>query len=188
MKNENILLLNKIITAKSSKLGFEIMKPVHSGTVVSILRAENWHLFIEMHSPIAPYLSLQMSICVEDKAVRVLIFPSPIIINSGNVGQFVRLSNLANQYLYRGNALGRFWVDEESFDLAYELILEEYLIEHYTEESGKQLFDIPLSHFRDCHIPLIMLAKNTWKANVAIDYLKELRGNGYVENQRYNLW
>ncbi len=116
MKNENVHLLNKIITAKSSKLGFEIMKPAHSGTVVSILRAENWHLFIEMHSPIAPYLSFQMSICTEDKAVQSLIFPSPIIINSGNVCQFVRLSN------------------------------------------------------------------------VAIDYLKELRVNSYVDNQRYNLW
>ncbi len=188
MKNENIHLLNKMITAKSNELGFEIMKPEHSGTVISILRSEDWHLFIEMHSPIVPPLPLQMNICIEDKAVRSLIFPSPIIINSGNVGQFVRLSNVANQYLYHGNALGRFWVDEESFDLAYELILEEHLIEHYTEESGNQLFDIPLTHFIDCHIPLIMLAKNTWKADVAIDYLKELRKNGYVDNQRYNLW
>lgn len=35
MKNENILLLNKIITAKSNELGFEIMKPEHSGTFPS---------------------------------------------------------------------------------------------------------------------------------------------------------
>lgn len=187
MKKDNIHLLNKIITAKSNELGFEIMKPKHSGSVVSILR-DNLHLFIEMQSPIVPSLLLQMSICVEDGAVRTLLFPSPIIITSGNVCQFVRLSNVANQYLHRGNALGRFWVDEESFDLAYELILEEHLIEHYTEESGKQLFDIPLSHFIDCHIPLMMLAKNIWKADVAIEYLKELRENGYVDNQRYNLW
>ncbi|MCM1539298.1 MAG: hypothetical protein NC254_12990 [bacterium] len=188
MKNENIHLLNKIITAKSNELGFEIMKPEHSGTVISFLRKEDWHLFIEMHSPLVPSLSLQVSICVEDKAVRTLLFPSPIIINSGNVYQFVRLSNVANQYLYRGNALGRFWVDEESLDLAYELILEEYLIEHYTEEVGKQLIDIPLAHFRDCHIPLMMLAGNAWKADTAISYLKELRENGYVDNQKYNLW
>lgn len=187
MKKDNIHLLNKIITANSNKFGFKILKPEHSGTVISMLR-EDWHLFIEMHSPIVPFLSLQMSICVEDKAVRTLLFPSPIIINSGNVSQFVRLSNVANQYLYRGNALGRFWVDEESFDLAYELILEEYLIEHYTKKVGKQMFSIPLYHFMDCHIPLIMLAGNTWKADTAISYLKELREKGYVDNQRYDFW
>lgn len=188
MKNKNIHLLNQIIIGKANEFGCEIMKPEHSGTVISFLRKEDWHLFIEMHSPLVPCLSLQMSVCIEEKKVRILLFPSPIIIDSGNVCQFVRLSNVANQYLYRGNALGRFWVDEESFDLAYELILEEHLIEHYTEESGKQLFDIPLTHFTDCHIPLMMLAKNTWKADVAIEYLKELRENGYVDNQRYNLW
>lgn len=187
MKNENIHLINKIITAKSNELDFKILKTEHSGTVISMLQ-EDWHLFIEMHSPIVPSLPLQMSICVEDKAVRTLLFPSPIIINSGNVYQFVRLSNVANQYLYRGNALGRFWVDEESLDLAYELILEEYLIEHYTEEIGKQLFDLPLAHFTDCHIPLLMLAKNTWKADTAMSYLKELWENGYIDNQRYGLW
>lgn len=64
MKNENILLLNKIITAKLNELGFKILKPEHSGTVISMLQ-ESWHLFIEMHSPIVPSLSLQMSIYVE---------------------------------------------------------------------------------------------------------------------------
>lgn len=188
MKKENIHLLNRIITAKSNKFDLKIMKPEHSGTVISFLQKEDWHLFIEMHSPLVSSLSLQMSICVEDKSVRTLLFPAPIIINSGNVCQFVRLSNVANQYLYRGNALGRFWVDEESFDLAYELILEEYLIEHYTEEAANQLFEIPLAHIMDCHIPLIMLAGNTWKADTAIRYLKELREKGYVDNQRYDLW
>ncbi len=187
MKKENIRLLNKIITAKSNELGFEIMKPEHSGSVVSILR-EDWHLFIEMHSPVVPSLLLQTSMCVEDKTIRTLIFPSPIIISGENASQFVRLANIANQYLYRGNALGRFWVDEDSFDMAYEIILEEYLIEHYTEKIGKQLFDIPFAHFMDCHIPLMMLAGNAWKADTAISYLKELRGNGYIDNQKYGLW
>ncbi|MCM1500408.1 MAG: hypothetical protein NC124_18250 [Clostridium sp.] len=187
MKNENIILLNKIITAKSNELGFGIMKPEHSGTVISLLR-EDWHLFIEIHNPLVPSLSLQMSIWFEDKAVQTRLFPSPSIINSGNVYQFLRLSNVANQRLGRRYDLGRFWVDEESFDLAYELILEEYLIEHYTEEVGKQLFEIPLAHFRDCHIPLMMLAGNAWKADTAISYLKELWENGYVDNRKYDLW
>lgn len=188
MKEKNIQLLHKIIADKSKEWNFEIMKPEHSGTVISILQ-EDWHLFIKMHSPIVYSLPLQMSICVEGKAVRALIFPSPIIINSGNVSQFVRLSNVANhQYLCRGNALGRFWADEESCDLAYELILDEYLIEHYTEDIGRQLFDIPFNFFKDAHIPLVELAGNIWKADTAISYLEELWGNGYVDNSDYNLW
>lgn len=58
-----------------------MMKLEHSGTI-SILREEDWHLFIEMNSPIVSPLPLQMSIYVEDKAVRTLLFPSPVIINT----------------------------------------------------------------------------------------------------------
>ena len=84
--------------------------------------------------------------------------------------------------------MGRFWADEESCDLAYELILDEYLIEHYTEDIGRQLFDIPFNFFKDAHIPLVELAGNIWKADTAISYLEELWGNGYVDNSDYNLW
>lgn len=187
MKNENIHLLNKIITAKSNELGFKILKPENSGTVVSMLQ-EDWHLFIEMHSSIVPSLPLQMSIYVEDLAIRMIFFPSPIIIKSENASQFIYLSNTANRYLYCGTALGRFWVDKGNSDFAYEVILKENMLEHCTEEVSRQLFDIPFAHFKDLHIPLMMLAKDTWKPDKAICYLTELRGNGYVDNLDYGLW
>ena len=188
MKNDEIILmLNKIVTQKSNELGFEIMKPKHSGNVISILR-EEWHLFLEMHSPIVSSLLLQMTIYVEDKAVRMLFFPSPAIIDNRNMNQFILLSNVANRYLYIGSALGRFWVDVENRDFAYELILREELIEHHASEIEKQLFDVPYSHFKDLHIPLLMLEENVWDADMAIRYLTELREKGYVDNSVYGLW
>lgn len=184
--DEIIIMLNKIVTRKSNELGFEIMKPEHSGNVVSILR-EDWHLFLEMRSPIVSSLLLQMTIFVEDEAVRMLLFPSPAIIDSRNTNQFIQLANTANHYLYRGSALGRFWVDVDSRDFAYELILKEILFGCHAAESENQLFDVPYAHFKDLHIPLVMLAENAWKADMGIRYLTELREKGYADNSVYGL-
>ncbi len=113
MKSKIIRKINEIIPRKTNEFGFEIMKPEHSGNVVSMLR-ENWHLFLELHSPIVSPLPLQMAIYIEDEAIRMLLFPSPAMIDSRNTNQFIQLSNTANRYLYRGSALGRFWVDADS--------------------------------------------------------------------------
>jgi hypothetical protein len=187
MRSATILMLNKIVAQKSHELGFQVIKPEHSGNVVSILR-EDWHLFLEMHSPILSPLSLQMTISVEDEVVRMLLFPSPGIIDSRNTNQFIQLLNTANRYLYRGSALGRFWVDVDNRDFIYELILKEILLGCHTSEIENQLFDVPYAHFKDLHIPLMMLAENIWKADVAIRYLTELREKGYVDNSVYGLW
>lgn len=187
MKRETIRKINEIIIRKSNELGFEIMELEHSGNVVSIFR-EDWHLFLEMRSPIVSSLLLQMTIAVEDEAVQMLLFPSPAIIDSRNTNQFIQLSNTANRYLYRGSALGRFWVDVDNRDFAYELILKEILPECHAAETENQLFDVPYAHFKDLHIPLVMLAENVWKADMAIRYLTELREKGYVDNSVYDLW
>ena len=183
MRSATILMLNKIVAQKSHELGFQVIKPEHSGNVVSILR-EDWHLFLEMHSPILSPLSLQMTISVEDEAVRMLLFPSPAIIDSKNTNQFIQLSNAANRYLYMGSALGRFWVDVDNCDLAYEQIL----LGCHAAEIENQLFDVPYAHFKDLHIPLVMLAENVWKTDMALRYLTELREKGYVDNSVYGLW
>lgn len=185
--DEIMLMLEKIVIQKSNEFGFEIMELENSGNVVSILR-EDWHLFLEMRSPIVPSLLLQMTIYVEDEALRMLFFPSPAIIDSRNMNQFILLSNAANRYLYMGSALGRFWVDVENRDFTYELILGKELIEHHAAEIEKQLFDAPYSHFKDLHIPLLMRAENVWKTDVAIRYLTELREKGYVGNSVYSVY
>lgn len=122
MENKNKILLDRIICQKANEFGFEMIKPEHSGTVVSIMR-EDWHLFIEMRSPVVPPLQLQMEVHVGDQTMRMFVFPSPIIIHSKNISQFIYLANIANHYLYWGTALGRFWVDEEELDFAYEVKL-----------------------------------------------------------------
>lgn len=187
MKEANVYLLNKVINQKAKEQGFTITKPVNSGAVVSILR-EDSHLFTQMSNSLVPALLLQMTICTEEKALRMLFFPSPRIVQEDNLNQFISLSNAANRYLYRGKALGRFWVDEANLDFAYEVIIKEELLESCSKEVAKQLFDVPLAHFTDLHIPLIMLAQNKWNAETAIGYLEELREKGYVDNLEYEIW
>lgn len=187
MKTENKILLDKIIKNKCAKLGFESMEIQKEGPVVSILK-EDWHLFIEFRNPLLPPLQLQCAITIEEDDIRLLCFPSPVIITDETMNEFIRFCNEANRELCGGMAWGRFWCDEENYDFAYEVILPEKVIEKDIEETARQLFDIPCAHYQDLHTPLIMLAGNRWESDMAICYLQELRENGYVDNADYDLW
>ena len=84
---------------------------------------------------------------------------------------------------------GRFWVDTEYFDFAYEERFEEEML----QLSGmnvleRHMFEWPLGQFRDIHIPLMMLLQGKWGAETAIRFIKELRENGFVENEKYDLF
>ncbi len=132
--------------------------------------------------------SVQLSIQCEKDAVRALLFPSPRILTEQTAGHFLGLVNEANQELYRGSALGRFWVDVKNLDLAYEFIFKEAMLESDPEEIATQLFDVPLAHFYDLHIPLVMQAGGIWDCNTALLYLQQLRKDGYVDNKDFGLW
>lgn len=187
MKSENISLLNRIIRRKSTE--FRWQQEEKSPQVVPLFAPrEEFHLFIELDSPVVPPLPLQMSIQVEEDAVRSLMFPSPRLLTEQTAERFLSLSNEANRELYRGAALGRFWVDIENLDFAYELILKESIFESNTEEIAAQLFDVPLAHFRDLHIPLVMQAGGIWDCDTALRYFQQLRREGYVENRDFGLW
>lgn len=187
MKTQNKILLDKIIKNKCAELGFESMEIQKKGPVVSILK-EDWHLFIEFQNSLLSPLQLQCTITIEGDAIRLLCFPSPVIIADKTMNEFIRFCNEANRELCGDMAWGRFWCDEENCDFAYEVLLSEKVIEEYTEEASRQLFDIPCAHYQDLHIPLIMLAGNKWESDIAICYLQELRENGYVNNADYGLW
>lgn len=187
MKSENIRLLNRIIRRKSTEFGWH--QGEKSPQVVPLFAPrERFHLFIELDSPVVPPLTLQLSIQGEENTVRSLLFPSPRILTEQTAKYFLSLANEANRELYRGAALGRFWVDIENLDFAYELILKESILESNTEEITAQLFDVPLAHFRDLHIPLVMLAGDIWNCDTALRYFQQLRKDGYVDNRDFGLW
>lgn len=188
MKRDNIFLLNKMIQTKCKEFNFENMRMNNTDNVISILK-EDWHIFSILQHPLVAPLELQTSLTIEkSNSLRLLCFPHPVMISSDTLPQFIRLCNEANSQLYAGTALGRFWCDEVHYDFVYEVILKEDIIESCPEEISKQLFDVPYYHFKDLHIPLTMLANRTWKSDVAIKYLQELRKNGYVDNSDYGLW
>ena len=56
------------------------------------------------------------------------------------------------------------------------------------DELEQQLFDLPFSHFRDCLTPLMQLKDGKWTIEKAIQYLDELRTEGYVDNSSYGFW
>lgn len=186
MKAENLTSLEKMIRRKSVELGFYSVGDFPK--VVSLfVPQERFHLSIRLRNPVVPDLPLQMSIRDEEGTVRVLLFPSPSILTEHTADQFLILANEANRELYRGAALGRFWVDTENRDFAYELLLRESFLESHPEETAAQLFDVPLSHFRDLHIPLVMLAGGIWSPETALKFFRQLRSEGFVEHSDYGL-
>lgn len=190
MKTSNLHALEKIIREKSTALGGTPVriKPENSGSsVVSIFR-EEWHLETESRIPVVPPMLFQMGISMRNHGIRMILFPSPVIISKDNVCAFSRLANVANRYLYQRTALGSFWVDEATLDFAYEIRLKEEMLEFCSEEVAEQLFDIPWSYFINLQTPLSMLARDIWKEDMAVRFFTELRENGHIHNDDYGLW
>jgi len=187
VKEENINLLKGIIRRKCTELGWHQVE--QSSRVISLAAPrEKFHLMTELDSPVVPSLPLQMSIQDEGDDVRAILFPSPRLLTEQAAEGFLSLANDANRELYRGTGLGRFWVDMEHLDFAYEVLLKERLVESDVEEAATQLFDVPLMHFRDLHIPLIMMAGGGWDSATALHYFRQLREAGSVDNSEYGLW
>ena len=103
------------------------------------------------------------------------------MINEWNMENCILFANEVNRELGNG---GRFWVDTEYFDFAYEERFEEEMLQLIE----RHMFEWPLGQFRDIHIPLMMLLQGKWGTETAIQFLKELRENGFVENKKYYLF
>lgn len=185
MRDESVRLIAHAVGQAASRWGLEVRRPERSGPVLPLLR-DDWHLYAELSHPLVPPLPVQMSITLEADAARMLCFPSPPVITADTLTAFLQFSNEANTWLSGSSALGRFWVDCERGDLAYELILEEAFLSAHT--AFTQLFEVPLSHFTDLHIPVAMLSAGAWGADTAISWLRELRKTGRVDNADYGLY
>ncbi|MDO5126949.1 MAG: hypothetical protein Q4D54_04285 [Eubacteriales bacterium] len=144
---------------------------------------EDFHLFTLIENEIFSW-ELQMTIdFATEGRIHLMMFLHPVIITTITKPAYIKFANAANLYL--SSAMGRFWVNDDDF--CYEASLPEFLLE-YEKELEDQLFDKPFAHFRDCLSPLMKMKNGEWNAEYAIKYLTELRENGYVDNQEYNLW
>ncbi len=182
--SENInITLQQIVKRKATEYSLKKTSRNQMGSVIPIF-SEEWHLFGWLNHQLVPTLEIQCSISMDGDFVRTVWFPHPVLITPEAKTDFILFANEANIELHSG---GRFWCNED-MDFAYEIVLSVEIIEKCEEETARLLFDIPLAHFRDLHIPFMMLASNVWQADTAISYLKELRENGCVDNQKYNLW
>ena len=103
MKEKNLNTLEKIVRRRSAELGLQVMDSAPKIISLAAPR-ERFHLFIELDSPVAPPLPLQLSIQGEENAVRVLLFPSPRLLTEQTAERFLSLANETNRELYRGAA------------------------------------------------------------------------------------
>lgn len=191
MKQKNFDRLAQIIRRKATQLGFrQLVK--QSPRIISLAAPnEKFRLEVTLNNHIVvPPLPLILSVQVYEDSFWALLFPDPCILSEKTVEAALTLANEANRELYRGTALGRFWVDDdpEHLDFAYDLYLKEEMLEACPEEVAKQLFDVPFAHFNDLHVPLTMLAAGTWDSATALRYFRQLREDGFVDNEEYGLW
>ena len=148
------------------------------------LLSEEYHLSTGVENELFSW-ELQQTIGITNNGkIHMMMFMHPIIVNDNNRREFIEFANAANMWL--GTPLGRFWINNDN-DFCYECYLPE-LLTSYLDELEQQLFDLPFAHFKDCLTPLMQLKEGKWTVEKAIQYLDELRTEGYVDNSEYGLW
>ena len=179
MKSLQKQKLRKILM-KNARLFQMIIKYKKDGYFMK----EDFHLFTLIENEIFSW-ELQITIdCATEGRIHLMMFLHPGVITTATKLAYIEFANEANLYL--ASAMGRFWVNKN--DYCYECCLPESLLLENEKELENQLFDKPFAHFRDCLSPLMKMKDGEWNAEYAIKYLTELRENGYVDNQEYNLW
>ena len=188
MKKESMEVLRRIVKREKEFFDIRVIKKDNTSKVRQMY-PEAWHMFylLENENNLVPPLEIQgtMEVLKNDQ-IRLLWFIHPIMIDAWNMESCILFAYEVNRVLGNG---GRFWVDTEYFDFAYEDLIEEEML----QLSGMKLierhmFEWPLGQFRDIHIPLMMLLQGKWGTEKAIQFINELRENGFVENEKYDLF
>ena len=170
----------KKILIKNARVYQMVMKDKKDGNLIK----EDFNLITFLTNEIFSW-ELQITIdCAIEGRIHLMMFLHPVVITQTTRSAYIEFANEANMYL--GSAMGRFWVNDDN-DYCYECYLPDFLLE-YEQELEQQLFDKPFAHFRDCLTPLIKLKDSGWDSRYAIQFLTELRQQGYVDNREYNLW
>ena len=172
--------LNELIKKNARLFNLQIKKKRDE----PFLLCEEYHLSTGIENELFSW-ELQQTIGITNNSkIHMMMFMHPIIVNDANRKEFIEFANAANIWL--GASLGRFWVNNDN-DFCYECYLPELLIDH-PNDLEQQLFDLPFSHFKDCLTPLMQLKDKNWPIETAIQYLDELRTEGFVDNSEYGLW
>ena len=167
----------KIINEVCKELGFQMIKAVNDGNVISFVR-DDYNLLYRLE-----HISLQISLKVNEKNVTALIFPDPIMVNGQNKERIIKFINHINWFV---SAFGHFYVDTNN-DIAYAIKIPNYIILNYINEAKAQLFRTPIAFYTDIQIPLMKLSACEWDSEIAIKYIDELYSNGFVSNDDYGV-
>lgn len=171
-------LIKKLVREKcKSDSRFELIQYENNDNVISLIK-DDYHMSIKLES-----IKLQLSLNIEGKSIFCLVFPHPILVNSGNESEIINFINYVNWLTL---AFGHFYVDNYN-DIAYAIRIPDYLIINNIAEVRKEIFEIPIKFFTDIQIPLLKLSNREWDAVIAIKYIDELYNNGYVRNDDYNI-
>lgn len=171
--------LGSLIKKNAKLFNMQLINRKEKPFVVS----DDYHLSTAIENDLFSW-ELQMTIRVTKKGlIHLMMFVHPIVVNDNNRLWFIEFANAANLWL--GSAVGKFWVNNEN-DYCYDCYLPEFFVDK-PKELEQQLFDKPFSHFKDCLTPLMQLKDGKWTVQKAIEYLDELREEGYVDNSEYGL-
>lgn len=186
MRKENIQVLDRFMTDIAKKYGITGQKHIKEGSVVSMYsNLEEYHLFTTICSDMdVQSLDLQYSVYVEDKMCRIQIFVDPIMLSEGKIKEACILANEIN---LRMKIPGTFEVDSRTGDFLLDICFTEKQLELMPEHVEETLFDSALDFWRAVHIPFIMYAKDLWKIDTAVDYLRTLVDQGWIDNAPYGL-
>ena len=128
MKKESMEVVGRIVKRERELFGIRVIKKDNTSKVRQMY-PEAWHMFylLENENNLVPPLEIQgTKEVLKNDQIRLLWFIHPIMINEWNMENCILFANEVNRELGNG---GRFWVDTEYFDFAYEERFEEEMLQ-----------------------------------------------------------
>lgn len=120
---------------------------------------------------------LQMTVAFfEDGYCDLLMYVHPVIVDRQHVVPVVRFINFINSNFKPHNCSGRFYVDEESLDIAFVARQSYTTLQEHPANCIKNCVSAPICFFQDMADPLYMVSKGSITYEQATLHMEEIWG------------
>lgn len=141
----------------------------NSKGLVEVAKLDTLHLRFKIGEPLK---EIQMSVTFCDKYFDLLAFPSPIMVDEKFSLSTIRFINFLNSYLKMGN--GRFYLDQETMDVAISVRIPYYFLQAFPLESVDKSIIGSIEFYIDVGYSLYQVSNGCMTVEVACDYMNRV--------------
>lgn len=168
-KQEAMQMVRKLVDRQKYRYTHIYYMKNESSEPIDISKVDMMHLTFHIGEPLEE-VQITLEFC--EKYIDLLAFPHPIIVDKKYVLPTIRFLNFLNSYIKTMN--GRFYLDEDSLDVAFSARIPYYLLQSYPKESVADSIVGSIDFFLDAKFLLFEVSKGIIDAEKAIDSMREI--------------